>query len=118
MGNEISGVGASEDEHPDGWVGLDLLNKGDQIRNQFRPQKVHGRGRYFHKHSGPLLVYGERFERHGILLVRCRRSLTYAAIGSPREPLRKRASAVPRPRSGRLSPPGCSGSVWVMPVPP
>src|ERR1700676_2778787 len=45
-------------------------------------------------------------------------STNCAVIGNPREPLLKRASAVPRPQSGRLSQPCCNGSVWDMPAPP
>src|SRR5579862_9018766 len=41
-----------------------------------------------------------------------------AEIGSPHEPLLKRASAVPRPQSGRPRGACCNGSVWDTPAPP
>ena len=46
------------------------------------------------------------------------REQTIAATGSRREPLPKRASAVPTPRSGRLWAVCCSESAWGMPVLP
>ena len=62
VGNEIVGVGALEHEHLDGVVGLGSLNEGDQIADQFGPQKIHGRGRNFREQNGPFLAHGERLE--------------------------------------------------------
>jgi hypothetical protein len=42
--NEVLGVGTLEHEYSERIIGLGLLNEGDQITNQFWPQKVHGRG--------------------------------------------------------------------------
>ena len=62
VGNEIVGVGALEHEHLDGVVGLGSLNEGDQIADQFGPQKIHGRGRNFREQNGPFLAHLERLE--------------------------------------------------------
>src|SRR6185437_10193023 len=44
MGNEIVGVRALEHDHLDRVVGLGSLNERDQIPDEFRPLKIHGRG--------------------------------------------------------------------------
>ena len=66
VGNEIVRIGTLEHEHLDGVVGLGPLNEGDQIADQFGPQKIHGRGRNFREQNGPFLAHGERLENHGI----------------------------------------------------
>jgi hypothetical protein len=53
VGNEIVRIGTLEHEHLDGVVGLGSLNEGDQIADQFGPQKIHGRGRNFREQNGP-----------------------------------------------------------------
>ena len=66
VGNEIVRIGTLEHEHLDGVVGLGPLNEGDQIADQFGPQKIHGRGRNFREQNGPFLAHGQCLENHGI----------------------------------------------------
>jgi Response regulator receiver domain len=68
VGNEIVGVAALEHEHLDGVVGLGYLNEGDQIADQFGPQKIHGRGRNLHEQNSTFLAYPERLESHGAIV--------------------------------------------------
>jgi hypothetical protein len=48
-------------------VCLGLLNEGDQIADQFGPEKIHRRGRHFREQNGPFLTHFDCFEIHGYL---------------------------------------------------
>src|SRR6185295_14452335 len=43
VGNEVVRISAFEYEHLDRLIGLGLLNERDQIADEFRPLKIHGR---------------------------------------------------------------------------
>ena len=62
VGNEVVRVGALEHQHLDGAVGLGLLDEGDQIADQCRPQKIHRRGRDFGEQNGTFPAHRERLE--------------------------------------------------------
>ena len=68
VGNEIVGVGAFEHEHLDGGVGLGLLHEGDQIADQFGPEKIHGRSPNFREQNGLFFAHLERLENHGAIV--------------------------------------------------
>ena len=65
VGNEVVRVGAPEDEHADGVVGLGSLDERNQIADQVGPQKVHRRGRNAREQDGLFPTNGERLEIHG-----------------------------------------------------
>src|SRR5262245_25771852 len=66
--NEVIGVGAREDDHVAGLVGLGALNQRNEVADQFDPEKIHRRCRDVHQHHGPVLTDSERLKVccHGI----------------------------------------------------
>ncbi len=63
MGNKVIRVSAPEDEDSGGVVGFGLSNKGNQITNQLRPEKIYGGATWdVRKQNGSLFAHLERVE--------------------------------------------------------